>query len=138
MSRTTIVSPFGGLPTMTLTMVCDHVPAAGEPRCKAPVLFAPQINVPATDQAPPDHRLIRMMTTVHYCEQHWGELRIDEFLTDAMKRRFEDYARRARPLTFKCDFAAAFIVQVPIFSPAYKRFLRQIEIKADAQRQAAL
>lgn len=97
--------------------------------CFNPVTVAPRIYVPSKTQQAPGHDPLRMMTPLHYCELHQGALKLDEILTDKVKADFEDQARKARPLDFKCDFDSAFVHYVSIFSSEYKTWLARLDKK---------
>lgn len=100
---------------------CNHVQAVFS--CMAPPEVSPRVYVPSKTQQAPGHENLRMMTTLHYCRTHIGEFKIDDFLTDAIKATFEKAARVQRPIDFKCDFDAAFVHYVDIFTPEYMKWL---------------
>jgi hypothetical protein len=50
---------------------------------------------------------LKRFTTLHYCELHKGELKVEDLLTRKLKRELEADARVERPHGFKCDFEKA-------------------------------
>lgn len=106
-----------------LVMVCDHV------GCKHTVRYAPRVVVPSQTWWNPDHRPLRMMTTLHYCDLHWPEFALADFLTPAIKVRFEDAARSARPIGFKCEFEQVRVERVLVTTPEYRAFLGNLAFK---------
>lgn len=103
-------------------MICDHI------GCKNTPMRAPRVIVPSTAFLEPGHRPLRMMTTLHYCEFHKGELKLGDILIGKVKADFEASARRGRPVGFKCDFDNAFIEYVLVTTPEYREFMGRISI----------
>ena len=66
-------------------MICDHL------GCKNSVKWAPRLFVPPR-MAASDMRPIRMMTTLHYCDLHRGELSLSDLLNGKLKARIEAHA----------------------------------------------
>lgn len=98
-------------------MICDHIGCKIEPR------RAPRLIVPSKTWTEPDHHPLKMMTTLHYCELHKGELKVAHLLTGKVKADFEAIAKKKRPIDFKCDFDAAFIEFVLVTTPEYRDFM---------------
>lgn len=98
-------------------MICDHI------GCKIEPMRAPRVVVFSVTPFAVDHRPLKMMTTLHYCEQHKGELKLEDLLGKKVKREFEVIAKQKRPLDFKCDFEHAIIEWVLITTPEYRGFL---------------
>lgn len=101
-------------------MKCDHL------GCTIPPLRAPRLIVFSTKPFEPDHRPLRMMTTLHYCELHKGELTVADVLTPKIKREMEGIASRARPIGFKPDFEKAILEFVLVTTPEYRQFLKDL------------
>jgi hypothetical protein len=106
-------------------------------RCKAPPLWSPAVYVPSKTPMADGHRQLRMMTKIHFCQAHAGELRIDDFLDGNRRAAFESHAKRGRPHDFRCDFDAAHIVYISIFAPEYGAFLLALQGGRDAVAQAS-
>ena len=104
-------------------MICDHI------GCKIEPMRAPRVIVPSKTWLEPGHVSIRMMTTLHYCELHKGEVLIGDIMNAQQRQRFETFAKRHRPIGFKCDFDAAFIEYVLVTTPEYRQFLADIDIQ---------
>lgn len=100
-----------------VVMSCDA------PGCLHQVRRAPRILVPSKTPFDPTHRPIRVMTTLHYCEQHRSAFDPREWLTDARKAGVEKLARVKRPHGFIPDFDAATVELVLTTTPEYRRFL---------------
>jgi hypothetical protein len=83
---------------------------------------APRLIVCSKTPFAPDHKPIKMFTTLHYCELHKGELKAEHLLSARVVRDFEECARLKRPHGFKCDFDKAFIEFVLTGTPEYRRF----------------
>lgn len=105
-------------------MVCDHSPTMLElDRCRNAPMWAPRIVVPSKTQDAPGHKHLHLDMKLHFCAVHHGELKLDDLLAaPQIKPALEKHAKRARPLDFRCDFDAAHLVYVSIFSPQYKYF----------------
>jgi hypothetical protein len=103
---------------------CDHRLSILEILpCRHPADHAPRLMVPSMTQSAPGHDHMRIdFRDHHYCAKHVGELRLDDLLTDRLKAMIEQQAKRKRPIDFKCNFDAAHLVYVSIFTPAYKYF----------------
>ena len=95
--------------------------------CVKPVSVSPRIFVPSRTQMAPGHANLKMTTTLHYCEEHVGTLKVEEFLTDKVKANFEAIAKQKRPIDFKCDFDNAFIHYVSVFTPEYQAYLAALD-----------
>ncbi|HEV2673386.1 MAG TPA: hypothetical protein VGV37_02525 [Aliidongia sp.] len=113
-----------------LVMSCDHV------GCRHVVRFAPRILVPSVTWFDPHHRPLRMMTTLHYCDLHWPEFKLEDLLTPDIKVRFEQAARRARPIGFKCEFERAQVERVLVTTPEYRAFLGHLAFQAPSEAVA--
>lgn len=98
-------------------MICDHI------GCKIEPMRAPRVVVFSVTPFAFEHRPLKMMTTLHYCELHKGEPKIDDLLGKKVKAEFEAIAKIKRPLDFKCDFEHAIIEFVLITTPEYRAFL---------------
>ncbi len=103
-----------------ICMRCDHN------GCFREVRRAPRICVPSRTPWEPGHRPVRIMTTLHYCEQHRGEFRAASYWTDALMRKVEDCAARGRPPGFKPEFDRAWVELVLVTTPEYREFLEHI------------
>lgn len=119
-------------------MRCNHVPTVIElGACSKPPSWSPRVIVPSRTQMAEGHRHLHLdLVQLHYCDDHMGELKVDEILArPRVKGMLEDHAKKTRPADFKCDFeAAAHIVYVNIFTPEYKLFT---VIQAMKSREAA-
>lgn len=104
---------------------CDHFDSALV-RCKIPPIRAPRVVVPAVDFRDPEHKPLKMMTTLHYCELHKGELKLEDLLNEKVKVGFEETAKRKRPIGFKCDFDTAFIEWVLMTTPEYREWMLRL------------
>lgn len=110
---------------------CDHFHTM-HLRCINTPTRAPRVVVCSRTPGEPDHRPLKMFTTLHYCELHKGELTLDQLLQPKVKRDFEEAARKKRPLDFKCNFdpydpaqgadGGAFIEYVLTTTPEYRAF----------------
>ncbi|HWK44918.1 MAG TPA: hypothetical protein VNT30_09365 [Stellaceae bacterium] len=105
-------------------MKCDHTGCKAEP-IRAPRVIVPYVGWPAPI---PGFTPLRMMTTLHYCQPHVGELKAEDILTAKVKADFEDMARAKRPLGFKCDFEAAFVEYLLVTTPEYRDFLDRLDV----------
>jgi hypothetical protein len=114
-----------------LLMSCDH-----GCDCRNSVKYAPRILVPSATLLVPGHLPLRMMTTLHYCEMHISAPAVTDFLTPALKVKFERAARQQRPIGFKCDFERARIEPVLVTTPEYRAFLEHL--LAGPRREAVL
>ena len=109
----------------TIHMHCDHT---GPLRCVREVKRAPVIVILSRTPMEPGHKPIRIHTPLHYCEWHRGDFKVQEYLSDAQKRRIELEMRGIRPMGFKPDFDGAFADLVLVTTPEYRRFLRYIGV----------
>lgn len=100
--------------------------------CLKPVQYGVRVHVPSKTQQAPGHAQVRLTLTLHACEDHKraGCFPLDTLLTDHLKAQMENFAKKARPIDFKCDFDAAFVQFVDIFSPEYKKFIAAMESQA--------
>lgn len=96
--------------------------------CQNNVTRAPRLYVPSMTQDAPGHDPVRLMSVLHYCEEHVGTLKLDDYLTDQVKWMVEQVAKKTRPVDWKPNFEAAYLHYVDIFSREYKRFLEILEI----------
>ncbi len=96
--------------------------------CTHNVTRAPRLYVPSMTQDAPGHDPVRLMSVLHYCEEHVGTLKLDDYLTDQVKFMVEQVAKKTRPIDWKPNFDAAYLHYVDIFSDEYKRFLELLEI----------
>ena len=101
-------------------MRCDHI------GCRIEPIRAPRVVVFSATPMEFGHRPLKMMTTLHYCELHKGELKVADLVSPKIKAEMESVARRSRPLGFKPDFEAAFIEWVLMTTPEYRQFLARI------------
>lgn len=106
-------------------MICDHI-TPGFGRCTNSVARGPRLVVPSQSPQILGHRPLKRFTTLHYCEMHKGEIKVEELLTPRLKRELEADARVERPLGFKCDFEKAGIDYVLCTTPEYREFLRRL------------
>lgn len=106
--------------THPVEIKCDHL------GCPIPPSRAPRVVVFSKTPFEPDHRPLKMMTTLHYCEMHRGELKIEDLLTPQIKLDFEKTARIARPIGFKPNFEFAHIEWVLVTTPEYRAFLLKL------------
>ena len=107
-------------------LACDHPPFGA---CKTKPTHAVLIYVPSQTQDQPGHEHIRWPTPHTFCEAHWGNVSPDDFLTDRIKASIEAYAKKVRPLDFKCDFGfACHIVKTEIMSPGYMKYIQFLEV----------
>jgi hypothetical protein len=106
-------------------MICDHL--VGMVRvCKNPPMRAPRLIVPSKTPEAPDHKHLRMMTSLHFCDLHRIGITTRMFLDGKMKARFEGFARIGRPIDFKCDFDKAWIDWVLTTTPEYRAFMNDL------------
>lgn len=106
-------------------MICDHrQPLFGH--CKNSVARAPRLVVPSRTPEVLGHFPLKRFTTLHYCELHKGELKVEDLLTAKLKRALEADARAERPLGFRCDFDSAVIDFVLTTTPEYRHFLHKL------------
>lgn len=121
---------------------CNHVLGLLElvPCAKLPE-WSPRFVVPSRTQDAEGHRHIQAdIPNLHYCDDHMGELKIDDVLRlPRFKREIEAHAKRTRPLDFKPDFEfAAHIDYVNVFTPDYKLFGAMQQAGLTKQRIYAL
>lgn len=105
-----------------LALTCDV------PGCLRQVRRAPRIVVPSTAPRDFGHRPMRVMTTLHYCEEHRDSFNVSEYWNDANKVRLEARAKRLRPLGWKPDFENSFCEMVLVTTPEYRAFLNYIGV----------
>jgi hypothetical protein len=106
-------------------MICDHrEPLTGH--CKNSVMRGPRLVVPSRTPLEIGHWPMKRFTTLHYCELHKGELKVEDHADAALKRELEADARVERPHGFKCDFEKAGIDFVLTTTPEYRRFLEKL------------
>lgn len=96
--------------------------------CRNPVAWGLRIHVPSLTQEAPGHRQIRFTLLLHSCHEHKGAFKLDDLLRDNVKATIEGFARKTRPIDFKCDFDSAFLQYVDVFGPEYKKFLAALEL----------
>lgn len=106
-------------------MKCDHPMPLGSV-CTNSVARAPRVVVPSTKPFFPEHRPLRMFTSMHFCEIHKGDVNVEDLLSARVRRDFEMAARKKRPLGFKCDFEKASIEYVLVTTPEYRQFLQSL------------
>lgn len=111
--------------------VCDHFHTLHW-RCANTPMRAPRLVVCSKTPSEPRHRPLKMFTTLHYCEIHKGELKLEDLLQPKVIADFEEAARRKRPHGFKCDFepydgstgkGGTFVEWVLMTTPEYRDFL---------------
>jgi hypothetical protein len=115
----------------------NRIPSRYEMRCDGDITCdndpnrAPALMVPSLTPLVPDHRPLRMFTTLHFCELHLppNQRLVAILLNGRIKGEFEAYAKRARPADFKPDFEAAFIQYLLTTTPEYRRFLVAIGVR---------
>lgn len=103
-------------------MICDHFINSLE-RCKLTPTRAPRLVVFSKTPFEPEHKPLKMFTTLHYCELHAGEVKLEDLLQPKIKLDFEAAARMKRPLDFKCDFEGSIVEYVLVSTPEYRRFM---------------
>lgn len=104
-------------------MICDHI------GCKLDPQRGIKVVVPAKDIFAIGHDPLTMMTTLHYCELHKGEVKLGDLMSARVRREFEAIAKQKRPLDFRCNFEVAHIVYVLITTPEYRQFMSRIDIR---------
>lgn len=114
--------------------VCDHVLFL-HMHCQNTPTRAPRLVVCSKTPWLPDHRPLKMFTTLHYCEWHTGELKAEDLLQPKIIRDFEAAARLKRPLDFVPDFdiydpstgkGGCLLEYVLVTTPEYRRFERAL------------
>lgn len=110
-----------------VVMTCDH------PGCLAIPDMAPRIYVPSKTAEEKGHGALTLaFPHLHYCKAHWDtDVRLDPLLTDKVKGRFEDLAKKVRPIDFKCDFDAALIEPLSVYTPEYGRYMQRLGFHID-------
>jgi hypothetical protein len=103
-------------------MICDHV------GCNAVPTRGPRLIVPAKNWLLAGHKAVRMMTSLHYCELHRGDVKVSDLLRPNVKAEMEALAKRKRPLDFRLDFEAAFIEHVLVTTPEYRKWMSGVDI----------
>lgn len=103
-------------------MICDHL------GCKHEPTRGPRLVVPSRTWWEPEHRALKMMTTLHYCELHRGDVVVADLLSAKVRADFEAIAKRKRPIDFRCDFDAAFIEPLLVTTPEYRAWMARIDI----------
>ena len=101
--------------------MCDH---SGLIKCAREVKRAPRIVVPAAPgilDVP-----MKVMTTLHYCDEHAWDFDPATYWTDKQKARLERYARDHGRGDFKPNFERSFIEHVLVTTPEYQNFLWKI------------
>lgn len=106
----------------TIAMRCDFT---GH-RCLREVRRAPRIVVPSRTPLDLGHAPLRIMTTLHFCEEHRYAFRLESYWTDAIKARVEATARQNRPPAFKPDFERALLEMVLVTTPEYRQFVHDM------------
>ena len=102
-------------------MKCDSL------GCLRQVKRAPRIVIPSRTPDRPLHRPFKIMTTLHFCDDHClTGFNAAEWLTDARKRTVEQRAKYTRPLDWKPDFEMAMCEMVLVTTPEYRSFLHYI------------
>ncbi len=115
-----------------LIMSCDAPGPAGM-RCLREVRRAPRIRIPTMADAPPAMPL-RIMTTLHYCDDHARTgFDLQSYLSDAQKRRIEDKARVLRGEDFRPDFDNASVELVLVTTPEYREFAQHVGMQVVAR-----
>ena len=104
-------------------MICDHIGCRNQPA------RAPRLVVPSRTPLLWGHSSLKMMTTLHYCEPHRGEIDPDDLLTGKVKAEFEALARKQRPLGFQCDFEYSFVEYVLVTTPEYREWLTRLDLR---------
>lgn len=96
---------------------------------------APRIYVPAKASGTENHRydpVTLAFPHLHYCEKCWEKhVRLDDLLTDKVKRRIEERGRSIWPQGVLPDFDAALIDPLDVFSPEYRAYMLRIGLEAD-------
>jgi hypothetical protein len=101
-----------------VVMVCDA------PGCLRQVRRAPRIVIHSTTPLAPGHRPFKVMTPLHYCDQHFTCFDPREWLNDANKRRVEAALKRIRPPDFLPDFERPVTEPVLVTTPEYLAFMQ--------------
>jgi hypothetical protein len=109
-----------------VVMACDV------PRCLAMVRRAPRIVVPSMTPDEPGHAPFKIMTTLHYCDEHKNTFRASLYWTDANKRKAEIIAKQIRPAGFRLDFEAARVELLLVTTPEYRDFMRGLGVNCVA------
>jgi hypothetical protein len=127
-----------------LDKFCDHIVILNI-HCPNTPMRAPRLVVASKTPREPEHRALKMFTTLHYCELHKGEVKAEDLLQPGIIASFEQAAKLKRPIDFKCDFdiydpatgkGGAFIEYVLITTPEYRRF--EAALGAGGKMRAAL
>lgn len=108
------------LATPVVVMRCDA------PGCIRQVRRAPRIVIPSRTPLVIGHRSIRVMTTLHYCDDHAGCFNQHAWLTAKNKQRVEAHARVCRPLDWRPDFERVHAEPVLVTTPEYQAFMRYV------------
>lgn len=108
--------------------------------CLKPVKWGVRVHVPSRTQNAPGHTHLRWTLDLHVCEDHrnQGAFKLDDLLDAKLKHVLEDAAKALRPIDFRCDFDAAFIDYIDVFSPLYARYAAAWEGKAQELAAEAL
>jgi hypothetical protein len=116
--------------------VCDHIVMLNI-HCPNTPTRAPRLVVASKTPLRPDHKPLKMFTTLHYCEWHTGHIQPWDLLQPQIIRDFELAAKLKRPIDFVPDFdiydpstgkGGCFIEYVLVTTPEYRRFERALGI----------
>lgn len=106
------------IPELQLLMTCD-----GAIGCRKLVEYAAAIWCPSRTPLRPGHEQLRMITDLHCCADHRGFIDREAFMTDTVKRLFEQAAKVKRPIDFECEFDKGMITYLDVREDEYKAFL---------------
>jgi hypothetical protein len=109
-----------------LIMSCDATLPEG--KCLREVRRAPRIVIPAAWNGTPQFPL-RIMTVLHYCEEHRYAFDLRAYLSDDQKRRIERQARETRGADFKPDFDRARCELILVTIPEYREFMQHVGVQ---------
>lgn len=107
-------------------MSCDASLPVGA--CLREVRRAPRIVIPAIWSGTPQFPL-RIMTTLHYCEEHRDAFDLATYLSGPQKARIEREARFKRGADFRPDFEKARYELVLVTTPEYREFMQHVGVQ---------
>ena len=106
-------------------LTCDH---PGVIACGRQVRRAPCIVVPSRTPLEPGHRPMKIMTTLHFCDEHRNSCQPGEYWNGKNKQRLDTRAAITRPHGWRPDFEASTIELVLVTTPEYRAFLAEIGV----------
>lgn len=108
-----------------LVLKCDGL------RCIAIPTKAPRVFVPSS-HGQKQEPLTLAFPHLSYCDACWNKyMKLDDLLTDKIKGRFEDLAKKLWPHGIKPDFDCALIQPIEVHSAEYGRYLRRLGFVVD-------